>query len=161
MSDSAEDRAVSLREATNTDRERLVALHRRAITAAGSDPDDVPGNYLADVEGTFEEGGGVFYVLESGDRVVAMGGAKPVADDPASVELVRIAVDPEFHREGLGDRIVAELESFARDAGYERVELETTERQEAARAMYEARGYEETGRRQVLEYTVVGFEKSL
>jgi ribosomal protein S18 acetylase RimI-like enzyme len=56
---------------------------------------------------------------------------------------------------------VAELESFARDAGYERVELETTERQEAARAMYEARGYEETGRRQVLEYTVVGFEKSL
>ena len=158
MSDEA---SVTLREATNIDRERLVALHRRAITSAGSDPDDVPGNYLADVEGTFDEAGGVFYVLESGDEVVAMGGAKPVADDPTSVELVRVAVAPEFHREGLGDRIVSELESFARGAGYERVKLETTERQAAARAMYEARGYTETGRRQVLEYTVVRFEKSL
>lgn len=157
----SDEESLALREATNRDREPLVSLHRRAITSAGSDPDDVPGNYLADVEGTFHGAGGTFYLLEAGARVVAMGGAKRVAEDPAAVELVRIAVDPKHHREGLGSRIVAELEAFARDVGYERVELETTERQAAARAMYESRGYTETGRWQVLEYTVVGFEKTL
>jgi GNAT superfamily N-acetyltransferase len=152
-------REPALREATNGDREALVALHRRAITHAGSDPDDVPGNYLADVEGTFHDDGGTFHVLESGDGVVAMGGAKRV--DEATVELVRIAVDPDHHREGLGSRMVAELERFARETGYERVELETTERQAAARELYASRGYRETGRRQVLGYTVVGFAKDL
>jgi GNAT superfamily N-acetyltransferase len=153
------ERGASLREATNGDREALVALHRRAMASVGSDPEDVPGNYLADVDGTFHDAGGTFYVLEAGDEVVAMGGAKRV--DERSVELVRIAVDPDHHREGLGDRIVAELESFAHDAGYERVELETTEQQAAARELYAARGYAETGRRQAMGYTVVGFEKSL
>ena len=153
------ERGASLREATNGDREALVALHRRAMTSVGSDPEDVPGNYLADVEGTFHDAGGTFYVLEVGDRVVAMGGAKRV--DERSVELVRIAVDPDHHREGLGDRIVAELETFARDAGYERVELETTEQQAAARELYASRGYAETGQRQAMGYTVLGFEKSL
>jgi GNAT superfamily N-acetyltransferase len=153
------ERGASLREATNGDREALVALHRRAMASVGSDPEDVPGNYLADVDGTFHDAGGTFYVLEAGDEVVAMGGAKRV--DERSVELVRIAVDPDHHREGLGDRIVTELESFAHDAGYERVELETTEQQAAARELYAARGYAETGRRQAMGYTVVGFEKSL
>lgn len=153
------ERGASLREATNGDREALVALHRRAMASVGSDPEDVPGNYLADVEGTFHDAGGTFYVLEAGDEVVAMGGAKRV--DEQSVELVRIAVDPAHHREGLGDRVVAALEAFARDAGYERVELETTEQQVAARELYAARGYTRTGQREVLGYTVFGFEKSL
>jgi GNAT superfamily N-acetyltransferase len=155
---SGED-ALALREATNADRERLVSLHRRAITSAGSDPDDVPGNHLADVEGTFHDDGGTFLVLGSDDRVVAMGGAKRV--DQRTVELVRIGVTPERHREGFGSRVVTELEVFARDAGYERVMLETTERQVSARRLYGARGYAETGRRQVDEYTLVGFAKGL
>jgi ribosomal protein S18 acetylase RimI-like enzyme len=153
---------VSRRRATDADRDRLRTLHRRAIRSAGSDPADVPGDYLDSIAGSFDGRGGVLYVLEDGDDVVAMGGLRPVAEGgDTAAELVRIAVAPEHQGEGLGDRIVGALESFARETGFERVGLETTARQRAARGLYRSRGYEETGRRRVGEYEVLAFEKRL
>ncbi|MFC7176452.1 GNAT family N-acetyltransferase [Halosegnis marinus] len=149
-----------LRRATDADSDALVALHRSAIRAAGSDPDDVPGNEdLRDIERAFHGAGGELLVVEDGNDPVAMGGFKPRDGD--TVEVVRMAVADGARGEGYGSRVLAELERRAREAGYEGVVLETTARQERAMAFYPRRGYEETGRRTVGEYEVVAFGKPL
>lgn len=150
-----------LRRATNADSEAIIALHECALREAGTDPTDVPGtDDLHDVEGSYHDAGGVFYVVEAPDgAVVAMGGARPV--EAGTVELFRVAVAPERQREGHGARILDALESFAREADHERVVLETAARQASATEFYPARGYRETGRRHHGEYELVAFEKRL
>lgn len=138
----------------------VAEIHRRALRAAGTDPDDVPGgDDVANVEGAYLETGGEFIVAEADGEVVAAGGYRP--QDEETVELFRVAVAPDRQREGHGARLVAGLEERARADGYERVVLETAERQRAAVSFYPSLGYEETGRRRVGEYELVTFEKSL
>lgn len=156
---------TELRRATDADSDAMVALHRAAIRSAGADPDDVPGNDdLYDPEDAFIDAGGELLAVcrtdgpDRFDGLVAVGGYKP--RDEATVELLRMAVAPDAQGEGHGSRLIETLESRALAAGYERVELETTARQERAMAFYPAHGYTETGRRQVDEYEVVRFEKS-
>ncbi|MDZ7745197.1 MAG: GNAT family N-acetyltransferase [Halobacteriales archaeon] len=149
---------MSIRPVRKSDRDAVVALHRTAIRSAGSDPDDVPGNGDLDTPvASFRGEGGALLVLDTGE-IVAMGGYKP---RESGVELLRMAVAPDAQGEGHGSRLIEALESHAREAGYGRVELETTARQERAMAFYPSHGYRETGRRRDGEYEVVRFEKSL
>lgn len=56
-------------------------------------------------------------------------------------------VDPEYQGRGYGRRLLEALEARARERGVDRIVLETNERLEAARALYETRGDEEIGRK--------------
>lgn len=151
-----------LRPATNADADALVSLHERALRDAGTDPGDVPEREdLRDVEGEYLAAGGEFLVVEEEGEIVAMGGFQP--RDDGTIELFRIAVAPERQRAGLGDRVVGALEARGREAGFDRVRLETVVEQEAAANFYPARGYEETARGPSASgrYTLLTFEKSL
>jgi GNAT superfamily N-acetyltransferase len=83
-----------------------------------------------------------------GDRVlVAYDGAEPVACgvarllEPGIAEIKRMFVAPPRRGEGIGRRLLAELERHARELGCERVRLDTADRQTAALGLYRASGY--------------------
>jgi GNAT superfamily N-acetyltransferase len=91
--------------------------------------------------------------------VVAMGALDPI--EGAAVELTRMRVAPDHWRRGFGQAMLAALERRATALGASTVELETLARQRAARGLYEANGYVETGRQTVDEFDVRHYEKSL
>ncbi len=70
--------------------------------------------------------------------------ARVVVDE---AELLTIAVDPAARGQGLGRNLVARFEERARVAGAVRAYLEVGENNRAARALYAACGYDESGRR--------------
>ncbi|WP_172330501.1 ribosomal protein S18-alanine N-acetyltransferase [Mangrovicoccus sp. HB161399] len=62
-------------------------------------------------------------------------------------ELLTIAVDPACRRTGLGRRLLDAFEAAARKRGADTAFLEVSAANAAARALYVAGGYAETGRR--------------
>jgi len=166
MSEDSAGADPAVRRYELADAEAVQRLHRRALSAAGTDPADVPGTAdLRWIPETYLEPGGEFLVVElggatddRGESIVAMGGL--VVDD-ARGELYRVAVDPARQRAGYGSLLIEELEAAARERGVERIASTTARRQVAAVAFYAARGYEETGRERHGEYELIGFEKRL
>ena len=63
------------------------------------------------------------------------------------VELLTLAVDPAWQRRGLGRTCLRAFETEAKKAGAGLAFLEVAETNEAARALYRAEGWAETGRR--------------
>jgi ribosomal-protein-alanine N-acetyltransferase len=60
-------------------------------------------------------------------------------------EILNIAVAPSHRRQGLGKKLLAEMEEYAKDNGAERMLLEVREGNAPARTLYKAWGFEEFG----------------
>lgn len=112
--------------------EALADLHARAFQdsrgwSAGefSDLLDSPHCFLATVDHGFALG-----------RVIA-----------GESELLTIAVDPDFQRNGLGVACLETYEAMAIERGAETSFLEVADDNSAAKALYMRAGYRETGRR--------------
>jgi GNAT superfamily N-acetyltransferase len=89
----------------------------------------------------FEPPDGVFLVVRDDDgRAVACGGVARF--DATRAELKRMYVVPEARGQGLGRRVLVELEEAARRLGYAGVVLETGDRQPEALGLYASSGYE-------------------
>lgn len=105
-----------------------------------------PGPWADDmktIETEYLNGRGEFLVGEIESRIVAMGAFRPI--DPVSAEIKRMRVHPDYQRQGLGQQLLDELERRAAELGYEVLVLDTLPSQTAARGLYEANGYQETG----------------
>lgn len=83
--------------------------------------------------------GGAFVALYEGDRAVAGGGVKRLADGIG--EIKRMYVVPDRRGAGLSRALLVALEDAARDLGYERVRLDTGVHQPAALHLYRSTGY--------------------
>jgi len=82
---------------------------------------------------------GAFLVGYLDGRAIACGAVRRLGSDVA--EIKRMYVDPHARGSGIGRRVLAELESWAREAGVKRIVLETGERQIEALALYENAGF--------------------
>jgi len=82
---------------------------------------------------------GAFLVIYADGKPVAGGGLK--RDEDGVAEIKRMYVAPAARRQGLGRRLLEELEEKARELGYVRIRLDTGNRQPHAQAMYERAGY--------------------
>jgi DNA-binding MarR family transcriptional regulator/predicted GNAT family N-acyltransferase len=83
--------------------------------------------------------GGAFVVVRSESEIVGCGGILCVDDDTA--EIKRMWVHAEWRGLGLAGRLLAQLESIARQLGRTRVVLDTNESLAEAIAMYHRFGY--------------------
>ncbi|CAM3671505.1 GNAT family N-acetyltransferase [Smaragdicoccus niigatensis] len=93
----------------------------------------------------FTPPGGEFVVGEIDDAVVACGGIRRIPDSPAGLvryEAKDVWVDSSIRGQGLGRRLMAELEVRAVGLGAREIVLDTHEVLEAAMKMYVALGYE-------------------
>jgi GNAT superfamily N-acetyltransferase len=89
----------------------------------------------ADVAGE----GAVFVVAWYKGEPVGCGAVRRL--EPGIGEVKRIYVAPQERRQGVAQRILAELEELARDMGYTRLHLETGTLQPEAMRLYERFGY--------------------
>jgi GNAT superfamily N-acetyltransferase len=89
----------------------------------------------------FVEPDGVFLVLRDDEgRAIGCGGIARF--DDARGEVKRMYVVPDARGQGLGRRLLEELEAEARRLGYASVVLETGDRQQEAVGLYESTGFE-------------------
>ena len=124
------------------DRERAWELHREGLLDTHSalpvtDPkweDD-----LRDIEAVYLGEGSHFWVVEKEGEVIGMVAVR--RKDGETAELTRMRVAGSHRRRGLGQRLLALAEDFCRRKGYRRVVLNTSDRQAAARRLYERNGY--------------------
>jgi GNAT superfamily N-acetyltransferase len=82
---------------------------------------------------------GCFLLLSRAGEPLACGGIKRLGAGLA--EIKRMYVVPEHRNEGLGRRLLVELERRCAELGYGRVRLDTGPDQPSARRIYEAAGY--------------------
>ena len=85
---------------------------------------------------------GAFLVVRDGDRTVAGGALRRLADGVG--EIKRLWTAPEARGRGHARRVLDALEAAAADYGYQAVRLETATPQAAAIALYRSAGYEPT-----------------
>ncbi|MFF4195268.1 GNAT family N-acetyltransferase [Nonomuraea sp. NPDC001831] len=144
-----------------SDLDTILALHRICLAEVGLQPGD--GVYYDDdfprIQEIYLACGGDFIVGETGSRVVAMGGLKPV--DRETAEVCRLRVHPDFQRRGYGGVMLSALEDRALELGFSSLRGDTTLNQGAALALYARQGWRELSRRQVGDLVVIYGEKRL
>ena len=75
------------------------------------------------------------------EKPLGCGAIKPYG--PTAMEVKRMYVSPESRKNGLATRILAELEHWATDLGYNQCVLETGKGQAEAIELYKRNGYEQ------------------
>ncbi len=133
----------SVREFRPADAAAVWRVHECAFRASRLPFEDDPELERDLGEPTAHYVGGDGTLLVGDERLVALGASVPV--DETTVEFRRLRVDPDHQRRGYASRLLDELRARAVADGFETVVLETDERLRAARALYESRGYEQTG----------------
>ncbi len=74
-------------------------------------------------------------------------------EDPEAFHVFAMWVAPEARGQGLGRRLVDEIEAWVRSVGGRAVRLSVTDQAEAAAALYRSAGYEPDGRRDESRHT--------
>jgi GNAT superfamily N-acetyltransferase len=87
----------------------------------------------------YRERNGGFWVGLQDNHIVGMFGLERVAAD--AMELRRMYVDPSARRSGIARQMLQYAEAECRSRGAARLELSTSELQDAALALYRAAGY--------------------
>lgn len=84
-----------------------------------------------------------YYVLTHEERVVGGGGIAPlIGADPTVCELRKMYFLPEARGRGLGEQMLRRCVTFAREAGFRTVYLETLTGMDAAMRLYERLGFQ-------------------
>ena len=94
-------------------------------------------------------------------KIIAMGAIRKISDDV--VELKRMRVHPKFQIKGIGQKMLISLENRARELGFKKIVLNTTEKQKQAVALYLKNGYRET-KKEILDSIktrLIYFEKEI
>jgi GNAT superfamily N-acetyltransferase len=101
--------------------------------------DFTPSEAIFATEHAFDGPGAAWLVVYEDDRAVACGGLRRLQRDVA--EIKRMFVSAPARRRGHARALLAELERLARDAGYQRVRVYTTQVLREAGALYAGAGY--------------------
>jgi putative acetyltransferase len=96
---------------------------------------------MDDIQLSYFRNGGTFLVLTDAGRVVGTGAIRRLSDDIC--ELKRMWFLKEYRGRGLGTRIAQMLLTFAREAGYKKVRLDTGDemKQPEALRLYKRLGF--------------------
>ena len=110
---------------------------------------------------------------DEGSTLLALRGAEPVGlvsafrdeADASVFDVVGMWVAPDARGQGLGRRLLVEIESWIASCGGSEVRLSVTNRATAARRLYESAGYELDGRSEPSPHTAgvveIGMRKRL
>lgn len=90
----------------------------------------------------FEVPNAAYFVAEIEDVVVGGVGIYPTSGLPKGVcELVKMYIDPIYRGKGIGQQLIAHATSFAQQAGYTKIYLESMPELQKAVSIYEHLGF--------------------
>ncbi|KKT34617.1 MAG: GCN5-related N-acetyltransferase [Parcubacteria group bacterium GW2011_GWA2_44_12] len=153
-------KTVSLRQYEASDKEAVWQLHVNGLNQTGSfifDPaldadfENIKENYLCN--------GGEFFVVSLNDEVIAMGALRKV--DEKTAEVKRMRVKNQYQRQGIGSMMLESLIQRAKELGYKKLILDTSERQSGAKRLYEKYGFSEYKRARLNDHTIIYYELTL
>jgi GNAT superfamily N-acetyltransferase len=130
---------VIVEEAPTGEASRALFAEYMALVRSRLGEEFNPSEEIFATESAFDGPGTAWLVLYDGDGPVACGGLRPL--EPPIAEIKRMFVTAAARGRGHGRALLAELERRARDFGYERVRLYTTQVLHEARALYDDAGY--------------------
>jgi ribosomal protein S18 acetylase RimI-like enzyme len=115
--------------------------------------------------GRWRGGEAIVFIAELFDEPIGTATGATYDREPGNAYVYAMWVQPDARGAGVGRALLDEVETWARDRGSERLRLDVTETNEAARRFYEACGFRETGEREPLrpgsELNVLVLEKAL
>jgi GNAT superfamily N-acetyltransferase len=140
--------------------ESMLTLHRSAVEGftLGMSQQQDEADLMA-VEEVYLHGGGEFLLGFVGERLVAMGGFKRLADGVAELRRMRIAHD--LQGRGYGTLMLRELERRALQSGVRALCLDTARRRPLTLDFYRKHGYQEIGQSFYGAVETVQFSKIL
>jgi len=152
---------MKIRQYKTSDKDDVIDLHKLALEKTGAWIES--GKWDEDLQNIEEVylKNGEFLVLEDEGKIIAMGAIRKISDDV--VELKRMRVHPKFQRKGIGQKMLISLENRARELGFKKIVLNTTEKQKQAVALYLKNGYRET-KKEILDSIktrLIYFEKEI
>jgi GNAT superfamily N-acetyltransferase len=138
MKNPADQRRVTVQPASIHSEEALRLIRELSSELGGRYGDDGTGAFSpADMDIS----GAVFVIAWlDGHQAVGCGALRPM-EEAGVGEVKRMYVAPEARGQGISRRILAEIESLARQMGYTTLRLETGIRQPEAIRLYDTSGY--------------------
>lgn len=102
---------------------------------------------FASIEETYIKPGGNFWVatvkdVSQDDNEKLVGMAALLRASPSEGKVKRVSVDVELHRQGIGRKLMVELERWAKDQGIERLVLDAGVKNKQSIGFYQSLGYE-------------------
>ena len=153
------DAEFKIRSFEPADAAAVWTLHNKALEETGAHAGNGPWDEDLLDPSTYLTCGGEFVVGLLGRELVAMGALRPTSADSAEIKRMRVA--PRHQRQGLGTRVLEELERRAQALGFARLHLDTTVQQKAAQQFYVRHGYREMGRGALGSFELIFYEKAL
>jgi putative acetyltransferase len=131
-----------LRPATNADCQRVVDLVYTVLGEYGLQPDPQGTDAdLNDIEQSYLQRGGVFYVLEGKDgSIIGSYGLYPM--EAGACELRKMYLHRDYRGEGHGRRMLKDALAKAKQLGFKRITLETASVLKEAIRLYESYGFQ-------------------
>jgi putative acetyltransferase len=132
-----------LRPANNKNCEKITSLLYEALKEYNLKPDPaVTDADIKDIEHSYFERGGTFYVLEEKDgSIIGAYGLYPV--DRQTCELRKMYLHSSYRGKGLGKLLLEDALSKARQMGFKRMTLETASVLKEAISLYKSYGFVE------------------
>jgi len=106
---------------------------------------------LVDIQSTYQDAGGAFWVLDDGGVVAGSVGVLP--KDVETCELKRLYLARPYRRRGLGTRLLATARGWAIAAGFRRMVLWSDVLFQPAHLFYARSGFRATGETRAIDPT--------
>lgn len=133
---------LQLRQYQTSDQDNVWQLHVDGLKQTDSYIDNREYDQdMLNIKNTYLDNGGEFFVASLDNKVVGMGGLLKMNNEIAEVKRMRVNID--YQQKGIGSLILESLIKRAKELGYKKLELDTTENMAAAKRLYEKHGFKE------------------
>ena len=146
-----------MRQYRDSDKVAVWQLHVDGLNQTGSfifNP--VLDSDLENIKGIYIENDGEFFVASLNNIVFGMGALRKVNSKIAEIKRMRVSI--KHQRKGLGSMILKKLIERAKEFGYKKLILDTSEKQDAAKQLYEKYGFKEYDRKKLGDHKIIFYE---
>ncbi len=154
---------VHLKQFEADDKDAVYALHiaglKQTDSLIGGEARKTLDKDLEDVQKTYLENRGAFFVVTHDSQIIGMGGLKNVDENTAEIKRMRVQIS--LQGKGIGKLILDKLIEQAKDFGYTKLILHTSVTQTAAHHLYESRGFKVYKRGDVYGQETIYYQKDL